>query len=274
MRKKILLMCTLLLFVGAGLYAQAIQGGAGVIHVDSDPNTIVTLNTMSITEGHVAYDTTTQIVYFYDQNGTVGVDRWIAVDIANLTSPIQSVTAAAGHSELTVVTDASGNVTIALESGAGITFNNTNNTLTYTDIDGQAGTPIDISGGTDLDAGIGTLVSGTGTAADPFEINLEGMAGAATGTVPFKTATGTLDWQLLVKSAEFLSTGELELTLSDDSKVKVNMENIPVVANATQLNTAATNVDAGTGGIARAAAANTFGLPANAGSGVLFFISN
>jgi len=273
MRKRILLILTVLAFAMANTYGQNIVGGAGVIHVDADPNTIATLNTMSPTEGHVAYDTTDQIVYFYDQAQAIG-SRWIAVDITDLTNPIQSVTAAPGETELIVNTDADGNVTIEVESGASITFNNTNNTLTFTDIDGDAGTPIDISGATDLADGDGTTIAGTGTAADPYTVDLEGFATATDGQVLTVNSTGGVDWEALVQSASFTANGELQLTLSDGSTVLVNMENIPSVANMTELNTAAGAVDSTSGGVARAAATNTFGLPADSNVGVLFFISN
>lgn len=56
MRKKILFMLSAFCFMGATVFGQAIEGGAGVIHVDGNPNLIVGLNTVTVNEGNLAYD--------------------------------------------------------------------------------------------------------------------------------------------------------------------------------------------------------------------------
>ena len=64
MRKKILFMLSAFCFMGATVFGQAIEGGAGVIHVDGNPNLIVGLNTVTVNEGNLAYDKDTQILYY------------------------------------------------------------------------------------------------------------------------------------------------------------------------------------------------------------------
>lgn len=268
MRKRILLILGLFSILGTTVMGQAIEGGAGVVFVDSDPNTIAALEDVSANEANIAYNRSTQMMYVFDPAGTAGVDQWIAVDVSSM------VTSVVGANDITV-TNVGGVYTVDFtEALTTLSWNAATNTLTYTDEDGVA-TNLDLSGSVDITGSNSISVTGSGTVASPYVLQLAGAhTGGNSGFVPVTDGAGNLTWQGVVESAAFTATGELELTLTDGSTVLVNMENIPTVANITQLTAAATAVDGTTGGVARAADTNTFGLPANADFGVLFFISN
>lgn len=267
MRKRILLLLGFFTILGTSLMGQAVEGGAGVVFVDADPNTISALEDVSANEANIAYNRTTQMLYVFDPSGTAGTDQWIAVDVTS------TVTSVVGANDITV-TNVGGTYTVDFtETTTSIAWNATTNTLTYTDEDGND-TDLDLSGSTDVSGSSSISVSGSGTAASPYVITLAGAATAASGEVPTSDGSGGLTWRDLVASAAFTSTGELQLTLTDGSTVLVNMENIPTVADKSELDAAAAAVDGTSGGVARAANLNTFGMPATADYGVLFFISN
>lgn len=278
LKKSLLLTLAIFAFVGGSLFAQTIEGGAGVIHLDGDPNFIPALQDVTVNEVHVAYDTSAQVVYFFDHDGTaydivntplVAGTQWIALDLAGANT---SVT---GSGDITVTNPTSGvfNVDFS-ETHTTLSWDATTNQLTYNSEDGPA-TVLDLSGAVDFEDSENINVEGSGTAADPYSFILDGSDVIGNdGFVPVTDGAGNLTWEKVVKSATFLPTGELELTFTDDTKALVNMENIPTVENITELNAAAAAVDATSGGIARAAATNTFGMPATTNMGVLFFISN
>jgi hypothetical protein len=267
-KKTVLATLAIFCLAGGSLFAQSIEGGAGVIHVDGDPNGIVALQNVSINEAHIAYDTSAQVVYFFDQNGTAGVDQWIAVDINSVVSDVQ------GAGDISVTNAGSVYTVSFTETHTTLAWNAATNSLTYTSEDGPP-TVIDLSGAVDFTNSANINVSGSGTTASPYSFILDGSdVGGNNGFVPVTDGTGNLSWEKVVKSATFTANGELQLTFTDNTTVLVNMESIPTVANVTELTAAAAAVDGASGGVARAAASNTFGLPANSNVGVLFFISN
>jgi hypothetical protein len=266
-KKTVLVALAIFSVVGGSLFAQTIEGGAGIIHVNGDPNGIVALQDVSINEAHIAYDTSAQVVYFFDQNGTAGVDQWIAIDINSVVSDVQ------GAGDINVTNVGSVYTVSFTEALTTLAWNAGTNSLTYVDEDG-ASTVIDLSGAVDFANSANINVSGSGTSASPYTFILDGSdTPGNNGFVPVTDGAGNLTWEKVVKSATFTATGELQLTFTDNTTALVNMESIPTVANVTELTNAANAVNATSGGIARAAASNTFGLPANSNVGVLFFIS-
>ena len=277
MRKKILLMLSLFCFVGATMFAQTIEGGAGVIHVTGNPNNNIDLADISVNEGNVAYDNDAQIVYFFDPAGTAydGVTtgtQWVAVDIAGLVDPITNILTPETELTTTIV---NGVATIEFESDATIAFNAGTNQLTFTDVDGDD-TTIDISGATVVQADNASItVNGSGTTADPYTVEVTGadVAGNA-GTVPVTDGTGTLTWTNVVQGATVTADGQIQLSFTDGTTSLLDLGSAPKVANITELNAEAAALAAGTSGIAIADENNTFGLPATSSVGVIFFISN
>ncbi len=285
MRKKILLMLSAFCFMGATVFGQAIEGGAGVIHVTGDPNLNLSLNTVTENEGNVAYDADNQIAYFYDPAGTDFValptpgTHWVAVDISNLTDPITSIVVdAAGSPELTATTVA-GVTTLSFESDATISFTSGTSTLTFTDLDGDA-TNVDLSALailTDVTAADPSItVTNTGTATAPvYEVGVTGAAtGGNAGGVPVTDGSGNLTWTNVIEGLTVNTDGTIDVTTTDGTVTPLDMSNVPTVANITELNAAAAALGAGEEGIVRAADNNTFGMPATSAVGVLFFISN
>lgn len=278
MRKKILLILSVFCFMGAGLFAQTIEGGAGVIHVNGNPNLMDEMIDISVNEGNIAYDNNTNIAYYFDAGGVayagapsvIPGTQWIAVDVSALVDPITSIVVdAAGSPELTATTVA-GVTTLSFESDATIAFNAGTSMLTFTDVDGDD-TAINISGGTVVQATNPSItVTGTGTTADPYEISLTGASTA--GTVPVTDASGNLTWTNVVTNAAVNADGTLELSFTDGTTANLDLDNAPKVSNKAELDAAAAALGAGESGIAVAAANNTFGMPATANFGVIFFI--
>ncbi|MFK7810758.1 MAG: hypothetical protein AB8F74_23320 [Saprospiraceae bacterium] len=269
LKKSILVALAIFTIAGTSLFAQSIEGGAGIIHVNGDPNGIPALEDVTVNEAHIAYDTSAQVVYFFDHDGTAGTDQWIAVDINSVVSDVQ------GSGDISVTNVGSVYTVDFTEAITTLTWDDATNTLTYVNENGGAGVDIDLSGAVDFEDSNTINVDGDGTSGDPYSFTLDGSDTATTGQVPTSDGSGSLTWGQVVQSAAFTATGELELTLSDGvTKVLVDMENIPTVQNVGQLTAAAAAVDSDSGGVARAAATNTFGLPANSNVGVLFFISN
>ncbi|MFT5167873.1 MAG: hypothetical protein ACI8P3_003111 [Saprospiraceae bacterium] len=268
MKKRVLLIFGFFALLGSTVMAQAVEGGAGVVFVDADPNGVVALWNVSINEANIAYDRATQIMYVFDPAGTAGVDQWIAVDVTS------TVTSVVGINDITVTNVGSVYTVDFTEALTTLTWTSGTHTLTYTDEDGTANAVV-IDGTTDVNGSNSVNVTGAGTVASPYVVELDGAHTIGNnGFVPVTDGAGNLTWQGVIDAAAFTATGELELTLTDGTTVLVNMENIPTVANQAGLVAAAAAVDGTSGGVARAADLNTFGLPANADFGVLFFISN
>ena len=277
MRKKILLILSVFCFMGAGLFAQTIEGGAGVIHVDGNPNLMLDMNNLSVNEGHVAYDDNTNIVYYFDATGTaydavtpVTGTQWIAVDVNGLVDPITSIIGTSPVNASTVA----GVTTISFTSSATLTYDPATQELVFTDVDGTVEPALDLSGLADLAVVQATnpsiTVTGTGTTGDPYEISLTGATTA--GTVPVTDASGNLTWTNVVENAAVNADGTLELSFTDGSTANLDLDNAPKVANKTELDAAAAALGAGESGIAVAAVNNTFGMPATSNFGVIFFI--
>ena len=268
MKKRILLVLGFFTILGTAVMGQAVEGGAGVVFVDADPNGITALEDVSANEANVAYNRTTQMLYVFDPAGTAGVDQWIAVDVTS------TVTSVVGTNDIGV-TNVGGVYTVDFtETNTTLAWNAATNTLTYTD-ENSGATALDLSGSVDIGGSNSVTVTGAGTVASPYVLQLAGAhTGGNNGFVPVTDGAGNLTWQGVVDAAAFTATGELQLTLTDGSTVLVNMESIPTVADATALAAAAAAVDGTSGGVARAANLNTFGMPATADYGVLFFISN
>ncbi|MFT6443486.1 MAG: hypothetical protein ACJASM_003047 [Salibacteraceae bacterium] len=284
MTKKILLTLSIFCFIGATVFGQAIEGGAGVIHVNGNPNLMLTMDDLSVNEGHVAYDRTTGTAYFFDPAGvnfatnspSVGT-QWIGVSISDLVDPITSIIVSPGDDELTASTpDVNGVVTLSFESDATISYAPATSILTFTDLDGDM-TNIDISGGTVVQADDPSVtVAGAGTTASPYLVSLTGasVAGNA-GGVPVTDGAGNLTWTNVVEDVTVSSDGQVMLTFTDSATpVAIDMSNIPEAANITELNGFATALGVGETGLVRASDDNTFGMPATSTVGVLFFISN
>lgn len=287
MRKKILLMLSAFCFMGATVFGQAIEGGAGIIHVTGNPNLNEDLNTVTANEGNVAYNETDQIVYYYVSTANGGVDydllgapgtpgtHWIAVDVTNLVDPITSIVVdAAGSPELTATT-VGGVTTLSFVSDATISYLPATNILTFTDVDGD-NTSVDLS---DLSTPVSAAdpsitVTNVGTAANPdYEVGVTGAAvGGNDGFVPVTDGAGNLTWTNAVTGAVITGTGELELTMTDGNNVKVDLSTIPEVANMGDVTTRLAAIGAGESALLRAAENNTFGMPSTSGFGVLFVI--
>jgi hypothetical protein len=278
MRKKILLALSVFCFMGATVFGQAIEGGAGVIHVDGNPNDNILLNDVTVNEGNVAYDKDTQIAYYYDPAGgdaSAGVtgSHWIAVAISGLVDPITSILVTAGDDELTAVT-VDGVTTLSFESDATISFDATENELTFTDLDGDP-TTIDISGGTVVQAADASItVAGDGTTGAPYEVSLTGASTTANnGKVPVTDGAGALTWTDVVTGAVIDgTTGELELTMTGGTNVKVDLSTLPEVANMGEVTTQLDLLATGESAFLKAADLNTFGMPATSSFGVIFVI--
>ena len=271
MTKRLLLLFSFFALVGvSSLTAQNIVGGGGVVYVDDNPNNIAALNNMSVNEAHIAYDTSAQVVYFFDQTGTAGTDQWIGFNVANV------VTSVVGANDITV-TNVGGVYTVDFtEALTTLGFDVATNVLTYTDEDGNT-TTLDLTGAVDVNGSNSITVTGTGDAADPYVIKLAGAdTGANANKVPVTDGSGNLSWSAAVRSIELATDathkGAIKITLVDGTVSYLDLDGAPKVANISELNTAASNLAAGTSGIAVAADTNTFGLPANSKVGVLFFI--
>jgi hypothetical protein len=283
MTKKILLTLSIFCFIGATVFGQAIEGGAGIIHVTGDPNDNLLLNTVTENEGNIAYDDVNQTAYFYNPGGTAydGVTtgtRWTALDISGLVDPITSILVdIAGSPELTAVT-VGGTTTLSFESDATITYIPATNVLTFTDVDGD-NTTVDLS---DLSTPVSAAdpsitITNVGTAANPdYEVGVTGSAvGGNNGFVPVTDGAGNLTWTNVVQDVTVSTDGQVMLTFTDSATpVAIDMSNIPEAANITELNGFATALGVGETGLVRASDDNTFGMPATSTVGVLFFISN
>lgn len=281
MRKKILLMLSAFCFMGATVFGQAVEGGAGIIHVDGNPNDNPALNNVTVNEGNVAYDKDTQIVYYYDPTGTdaaVGVTgtHWIAVDVSSIVDPITNILTPEDELDVSIT---AGVATITFDSDAAISYDNTTKVLTFTNVDGETST-MDFTlatGLVEVEAGNPSItVTGDGSAASPYQVSITGAGTVGNaGTVPVTDGAGNLTWTNVVEDVSVNASGQIEITYTNNATpVILDMSSIPEVANITELNAAATALTAGTTGIARAAENNTFGLPATSSVGVLFFISN
>ena len=278
MRKKILLMLSVFCFMGAGLFAQSIEGGAGVIHVNGNPNLMDEMINISVNEGNVAYDNNTNTVYYFDATGVayagapsvVPGTQWIAVDVTSLVDPITSIIGTSPVNASTV----SGVTTISFTSSATLTYDPATQELVFTDVDGTVEPALDLSALADIAVVQATnpsiTVTGTGTSADPYEISLTGASTA--GTVPVTDASGNLTWTNVVRDAAVNADGTLELTFTDGSNANLDLNAAPKVANKAELDAAAAALGVGESGIAVAAANNTFGMPATNNFGVIFFI--
>lgn len=273
-------MLSVFCFMGASVFAQTIEGGAGVIHVIGDPNLNDDLISVSVNEGNIAYDNNARILYVFDAAGTpyagspsaVPGTQWVAVDVSGIVDPVTSILTP--ETELTATT-VGGVTTIEFESDATIAFNAATNILTFTDVDGDP-TAVDISGSVDIEANDPSItVSGTGTVADPYQIGLTGAIGATPGTVPVTNGTtGALTWTNVVTGATTNAQGQIVLSFTGGPDVALDLNSVPKVSNITELNAAATALPAGQTGLAIADELNTFGMPATSSVGVLFFISN
>ena len=295
MRKKILLMLSAFCFMGATVFGQAIEGGAGIIHVTGDPNENVLLNVVTENEGNMAYDADNQTAYFYNPAGTAAIGpfpggtagtRWVPVDISGLVDPITSIVVdAAGSPELTAVT-VGGVTTLSFESDATISYVPGTNTLTFTDVDGHD-TDVDLSGlNTPVSAADPSItVTNVGTAANPdYEISVTGANGATSGTVPVTDGTtGALTWTEVVESitvdpgtidgaGEPIGAGRIMIKPTTGPAVPLNLDDLPEVANMGDVTQALANISSGESAFVKAAANNTFGMPATGGFGVIFVI--
>ena len=282
MTKKILLALSIFCFIGATVFGQAIEGGAGIIHVTGDPNDNLSLNTVTVNEGNIAYDDVNQTAYFYNPAGTAydGVTtgtRWTALDISNLVDPITSILVTAGDTELTASTTG-GVTTLSFESDATISYAPGTSTLTFTDVDGDD-VDVDLTALatlTDVTAADPSItVTNVGTAADPdYEVGVTGAGIIGNnGTVPVTNGAGTLTWTDVVTGAVIDgTTGELELTMTGGTNVKVNLSTLPEVANMGDVTTQLGLLAAGESALLKAANLNTFGMPATSGFGVIFVI--
>lgn len=287
MRKKILLTLSIFCFIGATVFGQAIEGGAGIIHVTGNPNLMDAMIGNTVNEGNIAYDNDSKTAYFFDATATtpyagtpsaVPGNEWLAVDISNIVDPITSIIVdAAGSPELTAsAPDASGVVTLSFVSDATISYVPATNILTFTDVDGDD-TDVDLS---DLSTPVSAAdpsitVTNVGTAADPdYEVGVTGAGIIGNnGTVPVTNGAGTLTWTDVVTGAVIdATTGELELTMTGGTNVKVDLSTLPEVANMGDVTTQLGLLVSGESALLKAANLNTFGMPATTGFGVIFVI--
>ncbi len=254
-------------------------GGAGIIHVAGNPNENLLLNTISAKEGNIAYDADAQVAYFYDLSGTdyngiTAGTHWIRVDISSLVDPITSILTP--ETELTSSTT-DGVVTLSFESDATISYTSATNTLTFTDVDGDA-TLVDLS---DLKANIqaenaSITVTGDGSSGTPYEIALTGAGLIGNdGSVPVSDGTGILTWTNVVENIIVDNDGQIMITSTNSATpLPLDLSPIPEALNANILNSLGAALPVGETGLARSANNNTLGMPSSSGTGVLFQISN
>jgi len=269
--KKIFLLIALFTcsVMGYEAVAQTVTGGAGVIFVDADPNTIPALNDVGTHEGNVAYNRTTKIVYFFDAAQPAG-SQWIAVSVADLENPVQSITG--DGDDITVTDDGNGNYTVSFDSDTQIEYDGATNTITYTDEDGDE-TDLVLTGVVDFDNSNSINVTGSGTDADPYVFELDGAhTPANAGGVPVTDGDGNLTWTDVIESMAVQADGTLLVTMTDGTTTTLDLDAAPKVTNIADLNAAQAALVSGTSGIAVADESNTFGLPATSDIGVIFFI--
>ena len=156
----------------------------------------------------------------------------------------------------------------------------TNDTLFYTNEDGTTNNvvlPSSDGSDTKINDSNSVYVLGDGSSATPYTLQVDGAHnGVNAGMVPVTDGAGNLTWTDAVVSAVITAEGALQLNLTDGTSVFVDLSTAPIVANVSDINDARTALGAATGspasGIVIAKNANTFGLPATADFGVLFFI--
>jgi DNA/RNA endonuclease YhcR with UshA esterase domain len=267
MKKRILLILGFFALLSSAAIGQAVEGGAGVVFVDADPNGVVALQDVSANEANIAYNRATQIMYVFDPAGTAGVDQWIAVDVTS------TVTSVVGTNDISVTNVGSVYTVDFTEALTSLTWDSGTHTLTYTDEDGTDNDVV-IDGTTDVNGSNSINITGDGSVATPYVIELDGAhTGGNAGFVPVTDGAGNLTWQEVIDAAAFTAAGELELTFTDGSTVFVDMSSIPTAVDDAALGILAGAVDATSGGVAKAAVNNTFGLPATANYSVLFIIN-
>lgn len=272
---------------GATVFAQDtnIEGGGGIIMVDGNPNLNADLNTVTPNEGNVAYDRTNEILYFYNADGTNNYvagsntpgDKWIAVDVSDINDPITSVVS--GSTQISVATS-NGQATVTFNAGESLSYDASNNTLTFTHTDGTTTSVVPLGDLTStVSGGEGITVTETGTGPYNYEVEITGLAGATSGQVLTSDGSGGITWETVVDGVSMNSSGQLVITTSDGATTTVAMDG-PRVGNYTDLTTAVDALANGASGIAIADQNNTFGLPAfddttnNREVGVMFFIRN
>ncbi len=311
LKKTLLLSLSFFCFSGGSLFAQ-IQGGGGIIHVTGDPDAIVATQDVDINEGNICFDRAAQIVYFFDPSGATG-DQWTPVSVGSFTDTdtrLTNPTVSGGNLTFDILDviagTTSGSVSVAIldiapvqdivgtndidvtDNGSGtytIDFTETTTSLTITadtlffeDEDGTVNKitlPTSDGSDTEIVDGNSVTVSGTGTAADPYILEVDGAntAGNA-GMVPVTDGSGTLTWTDAVTGAEITAEGALQLNMTDGNSVIVDLDDAPKVGTVAELNAAvAALTTAGhPSGIVISKAGNTFGLPSTSQVGVIFFI--
>jgi len=311
LKKTLLLGLSFFCFSGGSLFAQ-IQGGGGIIHVTGDPDAIVATQDVDINEGNICFDRAAQIVYFFDPSGPTG-DQWTPVSVGSFTDTdtrLTNPTVSGGNLTFDILDviagTTSGSVSVAIldiapvqdivgsgdigvtDDGAGtytIDFSETTTSLTitadtlfFTDEDGSVNKitlPTSDGSDTKIVDGNSVTVYGTGTAADPYILEVDGANTAANaGMIPVTDGAGTLSWTDAVTGAEITAEGALQLNMTDGNSVIVDLDDAPKVGDISELNDAVTALTTAghPSGIVISKAGNTFGLPSTSQVGVIFFI--
>lgn len=155
----------------------------------------------------------------------------------------------------------------------------TNDTLFYYDEDGTTNRivlPTSDGSDTQVQGTNGVEVTGTGTAGDPYIVELEGSDSADAGQVPYSEGDGSISWKDVIESITVDAEGRFMATLTDGSTVLISLDNAPRVTTFQGLRDEADDLNAGETGIAVAAEGNLLGLPATDTGGVeigaIFFI--
>ncbi len=155
----------------------------------------------------------------------------------------------------------------------------TNDTLFYYDEAGvvnRVTLPSSDGSDTQVTGTNGIEVTGTGTSADPYVVELEGSDTANSGEVPYSNGDGTISWKDVIESITVDSEGRFMATLTDGSTVLISLDGAPRVQTFQDLRDEAADLASGETGIAVAEEDNLMGLPStNTGGvkiGVLFFI--
>jgi len=218
MRKQLVLFIVLTLSC-ISMYAQSVTGGAGITHVNGDPDNIVLTQGVDIYESNICYDPTNQIVYFFNPAGTAGVNQWEGVAVGSFTNtdtrltnpqvsggnlvfdiydvingantgaqvsipvlsiaPVQDVV---GGGDISVSDDGSGTFTVSFTE-ATTSLSISNDTLRFTDENGTINKiTLPTSDGSDTDVqGAGDIsVAGSGTSADPYIVSFTEATSALT----------------------------------------------------------------------------------------------
>lgn len=254
--KKVLSLSVFFALLSLRLTAQTIVGGAGVCHVDQDPDNITAMQTQDERgDCLVAWDNTNQALYVYDAGQTLG-NRWIAVPLATVTDTdtrLDNPVINAGNLQFDIYdvinTSVIGTVTIpvlsiaptqSVAAGTGISVNTVAGVATVTNTAPDQTVSITNGGGITPS---GTYPNFTLTAADQSATNeAQNLTSAL---------TGGNDVEITLGQAGGAGGGVVSLEEGDGvDLVEVSAGNYSINSTQFAATVADSHADAGTNGVA------------------------